>query len=279
MADPYSPPVPGFMDPPSPRRRWGCFLGVFAVIALLVAAGAWGLAQLTKANRPNEPQKPAFVVPILTPSPRSAIPGAAGAVPSAAELPAWLDRVSSTTDIPVRVLRAYAEAEVKLRSRAPRCRITWATIAGIGRIESMHGTHGGSAIGADGLERPPVIGIPLDGSPGVRAVPDTDHGELDGDSQWDHALGPLQLLPVTWEKYGIRASGDGAGANPQDIDDAALTAGEYLCTKGGNLTTPNGWWTAVLTYNNSVDYAQEVFSNADAYGKANLTPPAPASSR
>lgn len=64
----------------------------------------------------------------------------------------------------------------------------------------------------------------------------------------------------------------GAAPDPQNIDDAALTTARYMCTRGGDLGTPDGWWTAVLTYNNSTQYGQEVFSNADAYGKAALKP-------
>lgn len=184
----------------------------------------------------------------------------------------WLAHVASTTDIPLRALRAYTGAEARTRARNPGCHINWATIAGIGRTESQHGNHGVSTIGADGVATPAIIGVALDGSAGLRRVPDTDGGRLDGDTVWDHAIGPMQFLPQTWRKWGVRASGDGAAPDPQNIDDAALTAARYLCAEGGNLATPDGWWAAIMTYNNSVGYAQEVFSDADAYAQAAVRP-------
>ena len=39
-----------------------------------------------------------------------------------------------------------------------------------------------------------------------------------------------------------------------------------------DLSTPDGWWKAVLTYNQSVAYGQDVFSGSDAYAAASLTP-------
>ncbi len=54
-------------------------------------------------------------------------------------------------------------------------------LAGIGKVESDHGRHGGSSVGPDGIIRPPIIGIPLDARPGVTLIRDTDNGRLDGD--------------------------------------------------------------------------------------------------
>jgi membrane-bound lytic murein transglycosylase B len=126
-------------------------------------------------------------------------------------------------------------------------------------------------VGADGRLSPPVIGIALDGSPGVRAIRDTDRGRLDGDTAWDRAVGAMQFLPSTWARWATRASSDGAPPDPQNVDDAALAAARYLCASGGNLSTGKGWWKAVLTYNESTAYARNVFSAADAYARAAVT--------
>ena len=134
--------------------------------------------------------------------------------------------MSDKTEIPVRSLVAYAEAELSLRVTDPACNITWATLAGVGRVESHHGSYGGSRVGEDGTLTPPIVGIPLDGSPGVLAIPDTDGGRLDGDAQWDRAVGAMQFLPATWARWGVRAGGDGAAPDPQNIDDAALSRRE-----------------------------------------------------
>lgn len=238
-------------------------------VVLVAAAVVVGktLDEIARPPRPSGP--PPFVVPKLTPEPRSAIPATA---PVPADPAGWLAHLASTTDVPLRALRAYTDAEARTRATDPGCHIDWATLAGIGRTESNHGTHGDSDLGPDGVASPPVIGPTLDGSPGLLAIADTDGGRLDGDPVWDHAVGPMQFLPETWDRWGVRASGDGAPPDPQNIDDAALTAARYLCARGGDLATPDGWWRAVLTYNNSVAYGQEVFSNADAYARASLKP-------
>jgi membrane-bound lytic murein transglycosylase B len=249
-------------------------VAALVVVVALLGAGVWVVVKIDHSVRAAlpDPGPPPFTVDELTPAPRSAIPSAPGTVPPAATLSAWVTRVSGKTDIPPRVLRAYAEAERVTRTKTPDCHLTWATVAGIGRIESLNGGHDGSEIDANGLETPPVIGIPLDGSDGVLAVHDTDSGKLDGDPTWDRAIGPMQFLPDTWHRWGVRANGDGKAPDAQNIDDAALTTARYMCAKGGDLATPEGWWTAVLTYNNSTDYGQEVFSNATSYGAANLKP-------
>jgi membrane-bound lytic murein transglycosylase B len=178
----------------------------------------------------------------------------------------WITRVSANTDIPTRALQAYVDAATITAARRPSCGITWATLAGVGRIESDHGQHHFDEIGADGEEATPIIGLALDGSPGVQRIPDTDHGTLDGDPVWDHAIGPMQFLPSRWKAMGERASGDGKLPDPQNIDDAALTAAAYLC-QSGDLAVPARWWAAVFHYNNSLDYGRAVYSAAVAYAE------------
>jgi membrane-bound lytic murein transglycosylase B len=97
---------------------------------------------------------------------------------------------------------------------------------------------------------------------------DTTDVALDGDPQWAHALGPMQFLPNTWRLWGLRANNDGHAPDPQNIADAALAAGSYLCASGGDLSVPSNWWRAVFVYNNSVSYGRQVYSAADAYAVA-----------
>ena len=282
QAQDYRPAGP----PPRRRRRGGGELfGKIFLVALVLALGAGALWALTFIGRPSSPPEPTgpsgpppFIVPPLDVARDAAIPGpdatppAPGAAvqPPAENFQGWVHRVSYYSDVPERVLTAYANAELAIRASNPRCGLTWTTLAGVGRIESKNGSYGGAHILPDGEESTRVIGPALDGTNGFLAVPDTDHGALDGDPVWDHAVGPMQFTPATWRKWGVRASGDGKPADPQNIDDAALTAGHYLCAMGGNLSVPKDWWSAVLTYNNSTSYGQTVFSNADAYGKVSL---------
>jgi membrane-bound lytic murein transglycosylase B len=193
----------------------------------------------------------------------------AGAPPPPVEsrpdpLAAWAQRIEATTGIPPRALIAYAQTEAVLADESPRCRLNWVTVAAIARIESDHGRFQGRVLRADGTPDRAIVGVPLDGSPGVAAIPDTDGGHYDGDRTVDRAVGPMQFIPSTWRRWAADGDGDG-NADPQDIDDAALAAGRYLCAAGGDLSTGPGWWRAVLAYNTSTKYAQDVLNAADRY--------------
>ncbi|NYE49789.1 hypothetical protein HDA32_004909 [Spinactinospora alkalitolerans] len=178
--------------------------------------------------------------------------------------PEWLDRVSAATGIPRRGLQGYAEAQLHLMAEQPDCRISWPTLAAVGSVESHHGTYAGGELGSDGRTSVEVIGIPLDGSNNTVAIRDTDGGELDGDTEWDRAVGPMQFIPTTWDIWAADANGDGT-ADPHNIDDASLSAARYLCAEGRDLTTSDGWWSAILSYNESEDYAEEVLGIAKDY--------------
>ena len=180
--------------------------------------------------------------------------------------PEWIQRTAERTSIPARAVEAYAKASVELADRMPECGIGWNTLAGIGATESRHGSHGESELGDDGVVSPPIIGIALDGNGSVAAVPDTDGGEYDGDTEWDRAVGPMQFIPETWEYYAQDGNGDGV-ADPHQIDDAALTAGVLLCQRGGDLTTDEGWNDAVLAYNRSLTYVNVVADRAQRYAE------------
>lgn len=183
----------------------------------------------------------------------------------------WASQVAARTGIPQRAVQAYASAQARVSSVQPDCHLSWATLAGLANIESRHGTYQGRTVGADGRSTPPIIGIPLDGGPNVRAIPASELGVvLDGDPMWDHAVGPFQFIPSTWVQWGTHANGDGV-ADPQNIDDAALTAGRYLCADDKDLATGDGWSRAVLSYNNSVQYLHDVFDGADRYARQSAT--------
>ena len=74
----------------------------------------------------------------------------------------------------------------------------------------------------------------------------------------------MQFIPATWRAYGIDGNGDGVN-DPFNINDAALGAAHYLCVAGGNLRTDGGLRKAVLAYNHSDSYVNEVLALARAY--------------
>jgi len=92
-------------------------------------------------------------------------------------------------DIPPILLRLFiAEAQ-----QCPG--LPWTVMAGISKVESNHGRFAGSTLGPDGVLRPSIIGIPLDGTNGTARIPDSDDGRWDGDAVWDRAGGPFQFIP------------------------------------------------------------------------------------
>ncbi|HTI22331.1 MAG TPA: lytic murein transglycosylase [Kutzneria sp.] len=265
--------------PPSARPP-KVVVRLLVVLLVLAVAGA-ALWLVDRASTPT-PHPVAVDFPALhvAPAPVSvgaAAPAADAAQPSAQAsaagrqetADAWLTRVSTATGIPARALRAYANADLTMAKVQPGCHLPWTFLAGIGRIESDHGRFGGASLAANGDETRPIIGVPLNGS-GVADISDTDGGRLDGDAVHDRAVGPLQFIPSTWRNWASDGNGDGV-ANPQNIDDAAVTAARYLCAGGRDLGTASGWWAAVLSYNNSVEYGQKVFSVADAAAKASAS--------
>ena len=174
----------------------------------------------------------------------------------------WAGRVAAATGIPLRAMLGYAGASLALATEQPGCRLGWSTLAGLGNIESGHGTHAGSALGTDGTARPGIFGPALDGSD-FAAMSDTDDGAWDGSAEWDRAVGPLQFIPATWQRWGADGNRDGLN-DPQQIDDAALAAGRYLCNYG-DLALPERWRAAVFAYNHVDSYVTAVAGYANTY--------------
>ncbi|MFN8077954.1 MAG: hypothetical protein U0Q19_00170 [Kineosporiaceae bacterium] len=182
--------------------------------------------------------------------------------------------------LPAGALAAYRGAADWLARTDPGCHLTWSLLAAIGTVESDNGRFGGAVLGPDGVARPPILGIRLDGTrPGTARVTDTDGGRLDGDPVYDRAVGPMQFLPGTWAAF-ARSADPGRPADPQNIRDAALTAAGYLCHGGADLADPAGLRSAVLRYNNSPVYADTVIRLAAAFaaGRVSIGPTAVASS-
>jgi membrane-bound lytic murein transglycosylase B len=254
----------------------GSLLGAFGLVGVLIGVMSIGAVQRSS---------PAFIVPsadavaisaddsVADPSASEdtapALPAndTAGVVnsPTRRVDPTWATRTAAATGIPVRAVLAYGSATLTLGTQQPGCHIAWNTLAGIGAVESAHGTHSGARLLASGTSAPAIRGPALNGN-GVGTIRDSDDGAWDGDRSWDRAVGPMQFIPGTWRRWGTDGSGDGV-ADPNQIDDAALSAARYLCASG-SMASGDGWRAAILSYNHSDAYVNSVAAVANRYAAA-----------
>lgn len=178
--------------------------------------------------------------------------------------PAWLVATSRQAGVPLPALRAYAHAQL---ADVGGCGVGWTTLAGIGWVESQHGTIGGRALGDDGRSSTPILGPALNGRGAFAAIHSSAQSRAwHGDAVWEHAVGPMQFLPSTWDQWATDGDGDGH-ADPLDLDDAAAATARYLCASGQDLATGPGWAAAVLTYNHAQVYVDDVYAAAVAYAE------------
>ena len=244
-------------------------LGI-AAITPIVFAGAVGASPTMAA-----PVRDAAVTPLAAVAPSNIDPSgpsvvAATKTPTAFHIasttnmsgppPAVVVSSPGTLRIPMIALNAYQNAERMMATSFPGCGISWNLLAGIGRIESMHAN--GGATNASGSAVRPIYGPSLDGT-----LPGNEVIELSRNASrvtYARAIGPMQFLPGTWSRYASDGNGDGK-ADVQNVFDASLAAARYLCSGGLNLRDQSQVMTAILRYNNSMAYAQNVLGWAAAY--------------
>lgn len=189
-----------------------------------------------------------------------------GAAPGGVD-PTWVTRTAQAAGIPEAAVRAYANAQLRLAAEQPQCRLGWNTLAGLGWVESHHGTIGGRTLLADGTSSTPILGPELNGAGKVAAIRATPESSAwHGNPTWEHAVGPLQFLHSSWERWGADGDSDGQ-ADPRDLDDAAVAAGRYLCADRHDLSTSTDWSKAVFSYNHSADYVRDVAAAANTYAE------------
>jgi len=79
------------------------------------------------------------------------------------------------------------------------------------------------------------------------------------------AVGWMQFMPSTWERWGVDANGDGV-ADPWNPEDAIYAAARYLAAAGGTQDISRG----VLAYNHAQWYVDEVLQLAHTFGSGGL---------
>jgi len=249
-------------------------LAVFVALVILVLAPRLGAVLAPDAAATPAPRwAPAGPAPVTAASTSPLEPVGTAGIAALVD-PTWAATTASATGIPERAVLAYAGAALSKAASAPACRLSWTTLAAIGKAESDHGRHGGSSIGADGTVTPPIYGVALDGN-GVALVPDSDGGTIDGDAAADRAVGPMQLIPQTWRNWHTDANGDGV-EDPQNIEDAVMATTNYLCRASTALDTEGGWRAAISAYNSAPSYVAKVARlNAAVVGSLAQAPATP----
>ncbi|MFI6940883.1 lytic murein transglycosylase [Streptomyces sp. NPDC050418] len=172
----------------------------------------------------------------------------------------------TNSGIPKTVLDAYMKAETALRGDNPGCNLPWQLLAAIGQVESGHAR--GGKVDANGTTSSPILGPPLNGE-GFAKITDTDGGAYDGDTTHDRAVGPMQFIPSTWETWSQDGNGDGK-KDPNNVYDAALAAGKYLCANNRDLSKAKDLRQAILSYNRSTDYLNLVLKWMETFKKGGV---------
>lgn len=242
----------------SPSR----IIGSLALALLIVAGLGYAASQTLLARQPLVVAEQPAYVRAPAPQTRQVQQPHAPSAPTKVD-PAWVRTTAAKTGIPAPAVRAYANAQL---AEQRGCRVGWTTLAGIGWVESHHGTIGDRTLGEDGRSSTPVVGPALDGERFAAIRATAESSRWHGDATWDHAVGPLQFIPSTWKTWGADGDGDGA-ADPNDLDDAALAAARYLCADGHDLTDGSGWADAIFGYNHDQSYVDSVYAAATAYAQ------------
>jgi len=79
------------------------------------------------------------------------------------------------------------------------------------------------------------------------------------------AIGWMQFMPSTWERWGVDANGDGI-ADPWNAEDAISAAARYLAASGGQTDISR----AVFSYNHAQWYVDEVLQLAQVFGSGGV---------
>ncbi|MGW4489069.1 C40 family peptidase [Amycolatopsis sp. NPDC004368] len=247
-------PLSGDTGEPRGEKRKSRKGRAAVVVAAVVVAVAALVAAVQFAPGSEQPATTAAVASSSAPAPSVAassavVPTTQPNVPKPSEFDAWASKTSQWLDIPLRAMTGYAQATVTLTKEQPACHLSWVTLAAIGKIASDHGRAQGDQVGTNGVLTKPL------GTVEVRDF----YGHVVSTA---NASGPMQLAPAVWSKW--QRSASGGKPDPQNIDDAALTAGRALCAGGRDLATD--WWNAVSSLQGAPVLLHRILATVNVYG-------------
>jgi cell wall-associated NlpC family hydrolase len=244
--------------PPSRRKL------VVTLLAVVVAAGALIVAvQFAPSETKAAPPVPAAAeVEAPPPTEVPVVLQDSVKVPEkpGQEFDAWASKTSQWLDIPLRAMQGYAKTTIELGKEQPGCHLSWITLAAVGKTTTDHGRVGGDQLAESGVPVKPL---------GTIEVKDFYNRVV----STAHASGPLQLTPSIWTQF--QKSASGGTPDPQNIDDAALTAGRALCAGGRDLSKGDDWWAAVTALQPAPLFLHRTLATANVYGTVGLSPDAP----
>ena len=155
------------------------------------------------------------------------------------------------TDIDIDIESVYQWA-----SAGSRCGLSADLLFAVGSVASVNGRIDGTAFDREATSHPAIFGATGDGSlANLALLLDTDEGAVDGDTMWDRPVGPFQILPASWERYGFDANQDGI-ADPQNLWDASASAANFLCEMGAGDGGTQA--VAIRNYAGSNDLAEQI---------------------
>ncbi len=241
--------------------RWLRALAVVGATALLLASScSWQLGPYIPKGVP--PPRGAVVPPVDT---------YANGRP-ADQLHNWAAERAPALHIPVTALEAYGYAARVAEVENPNCHIAWTTLAGIGQVESHHGTYHHATLFPNGEVRPPIRGVVLDGTNGTMRIIDSEAGIDGGRAGWTAS----RTTCGRWDRCSSspRRGGSTASTPTTTARSTSTTSTTPRCPRpatcaGAGRISPRreGWITALWAYNDSDVYARAVRDWATAYAE------------
>lgn len=221
---------PRHAKPPRPATR---------ALPVLTLVGLCGNAWMSSSVPPTVRSAPAALLgpvrtfdaqPVVMPLAKSLGTGMRVPLPSPSVLllPATTGRdlVTDPGPVPAAARADYEHASAVVA--ASGCTLPWQLLSAIGAVTSDSGRHTPDRL--------------LDGAYGW-VMTDTDQGRYDGSPRYDGPVGPLQLLPASFDKTKGTPSAD-----PRSLRDAAVAAARYLCAVTTDLRSTRQAAPALTTY-------------------------------